>query len=392
MSYQELRSAVKTEAPRTLGAPGKIYLKGNYIFISETGKGVHIIDNTNPSAPQNIAFINVPGNVDIAATGNVLYADSYTDLVALDISNPQNVTVLRRIENALPQQASVNGYYADPTLGVVTEWKKVMKTEKVNNDCSGTGGWPYMMEDMNKGGNGGVVFNSTGGVANNFTPNASGIGGSMARFAIAASTLYVVDNFSLKTFNIVNPANPTETGTTNVGRNIETIFPHNNNLFIGSSEGMYIYSINNPTSPSLVGSYTHWFACDPVVVDDHYAYITLRSGTPCNTNINQLEVVDISNISTPTLTYTMPMTNPAGVGIDNHTLFICDGTDGLEVYNATNVNTIATNMVASFPSVQAQDVIPYNNNLIAIAQDGLYQYNYSNLQNITLLSRIPIFR
>lgn len=390
MSYGELRSAVKTEAPRALQTPGKIYLKGNYIFVSETGKGIHVIDNTNPAAPQNIAFINVPGNADIAATGNVLYADSYIDMVALDITNPQNVTVLSRVQDAMPYELYYNGYVADPAKGVVKEWKSVQKTEKMNTDCNGNpGGGVMWLEDVFSPG-GTPVLNTSGVAGTANVPNTTGVGGSLARFAIAANTLYVVDNSNLKTFNISSPGNPVQSGTANVGRNIETIFPHNNHLFIGSSEGMYIYNINNPLNPSYVSSYMHIFACDPVVVDEHYAYITLRSGTPCNTNINQLEVVDISNISTPTLTYTMPMTNPAGLGIADKTLFICDGNDGLEVYNATNVNTIANNMIASFPNVKAHDVIPYNNVLITIAADGLYQYNYTNLQNITLLSRIPI--
>src|SRR4051812_35673270 len=64
MSYADLRSSVKSEPAQALKKPGKIYLKGNYIFVSEVDKGIHVIDNTNPSSPQNIAFIKVPGNMD----------------------------------------------------------------------------------------------------------------------------------------------------------------------------------------------------------------------------------------------------------------------------------------------------------------------------------------
>ena len=86
------------------------------------------------------------------------------------------------------------------------------------------------------------------------------------------------------------------------------------------------------------------------------------------------------------------MTSPRGLGIDNKTLFVCDGNDGLKVYNATNVMQIGNNQVAHFSNIQATDVIPFNNRLLMIGEDGLYQYDYSNIQNITQLSRIPVVK
>lgn len=383
MSYEDLRSSVKSEPAQALKKPGKIYLKGNYIFVNEVDKGIHIIDNTNPSSPQNISFIKIPGNMDIAAVGNTLYADSYIDLLALDISNPLSVTVTRRVENALPDRIYTSGYSADPSKGVVTEWLENMVTEKVSTDCNGGGGWwgggPWMEGDV-------VTMNSSGAFVKNVA--APGIGGSMARFTIANNTLYVVDQSSLRMFSISGGLS--SLGTNYVGRNIETIFPYNNHLFIGSTNGMFIYNISNPTSPSYVSTYIHGTACDPVVVDDNYAYITLRSGTPCNTSLNQLEVVDIQNLSTPTLSHTVQMTNPHGLGKDGATLFICDGSAGLKVFDATNPTSISTTPTVTFSNIQATDVIPFNNKLLMIGEDGLYQYDYSNVQNISLLSRIAV--
>lgn len=389
MSYEELRSSVKTEPAQPLKKPGKIYLKGNYIFVNEVDKGIHIIDNSNPSAPQNISFIKIPGNMDIAAMGNTLYADSYTDLLALDITNPQNVTVLKRIEDALPQRVFTGGYYADPAKGVAIDWKEVEKTEELNGDCSGnSGGWwgkgPWVMEgDV-------MTAVNTAGSTVTFNPNTPGVGGSMARFTITNNTLYVVDDANLRKFNIASPANPVSTGTAYIGRNIETIFPYNNHLFIGSTNGMFIYNVTNPDNPVYVSNYVHGTACDPVVVDGNYAYVTLRSGTPCNTSLNQLEVVNIQNMATPTLSHTVQMTNPHGLGKDGTALFICDGTDGLKVMDAANPTAIPATPVMHVSNIQATDVIPFNNKLLMIGTDGLYQYDYSNLQNVTLLSRIPV--
>ncbi|HEY1021789.1 MAG TPA: hypothetical protein VGE06_05725, partial [Flavisolibacter sp.] len=82
----EVLANIKSNAPRPIHEKGKIFLYGHYIFLNELNKGVHVINNSNPAAPVREAFIDVPGNIDIAVKGNTLYADLYTDLLAIDIS------------------------------------------------------------------------------------------------------------------------------------------------------------------------------------------------------------------------------------------------------------------------------------------------------------------
>jgi hypothetical protein len=49
---------------------GKLFIQGHYIFLNEVDKGIHVIDNSNPAQPRNVAFIDIPGNVDLAVKGN----------------------------------------------------------------------------------------------------------------------------------------------------------------------------------------------------------------------------------------------------------------------------------------------------------------------------------
>src|SRR5258706_3123876 len=60
----EVYANIKSNPPRAIENPGKIFLYGNYIFLNEIDKGVHIIDNSNPSNPVVKAFIDIPGNLD----------------------------------------------------------------------------------------------------------------------------------------------------------------------------------------------------------------------------------------------------------------------------------------------------------------------------------------
>ncbi len=128
MTTEELRS-ISAQPPRSLQHPGKIYVRGSYLFINEQGRGIHVVNNQHPSDPQPVAFISVPGNADIAVQGNVLYADNATDLVSLDISDPLHVRVLHRVENAFPYQmypgqTGVFFQCVDQSKGVVVGWEK----------------------------------------------------------------------------------------------------------------------------------------------------------------------------------------------------------------------------------------------------------------------------
>src|SRR6476620_5485277 len=98
----EVRANIKSNSPRALERPGKFFVIGNYIFLNETDRGIHVINNSNPSAPKNVAFIDIPGNIDLAVKGNTLYADLYTDLVAIDISDPLAAHVTKIVENVFP--------------------------------------------------------------------------------------------------------------------------------------------------------------------------------------------------------------------------------------------------------------------------------------------------
>ncbi|MFN8292926.1 MAG: hypothetical protein U0T72_04335 [Chitinophagales bacterium] len=386
LSLEELRKPIKAETPQALKKPGKIYTYGKYLFVNDIDRGIHVIDNSNPAAPQKISFINIPGNIDLAVKGSKLYADSYIDLLTIDISNPAAPTQVSRIENAIPDRNLGAGYYYDPAKGVVKEWKEVLRTDTFSNDCnsSSSGGYPILFEGDPVGG--GVISNASGGVKTNTT--APGKGGSMARFAIAANRLYVVDQSSLKVFSLSNDALPTQTSTAYIGRSIETIFPYQSKLFIGSMSGMFIYGLNNADAPDLLGSYSHATACDPVAVEGNYAFVTLRSGTICSNASNQLDVVDISNAAAPTLVTSYAMTNPHGVGIENGTLFVCDGSDGLKVFDATDVTKITDNSLAHFQNIQSADVIPFNKKLIMTGEEGIFQYDYSDTKHISLLSVI----
>jgi hypothetical protein len=211
--------------------------------------------------------------------------------------------------------------------------------------------------------------------ASNAGSNSSGAGGSTARFTIAGNYLYVVDNTSLKAFQITDPLNPVYKSKTDIGINIETIFPYNDKLFIGSSSSMYIYSLTDPDKPQRIAKadYTIRMSCDPVVAKDSVAYATLRATGPCGGSQSALVVYNIKNIASPMLVNTVSLSAPYGLGIKDHALYVCEGSQGLKIFNVTN--RYAPTAVVGITGETFYDVIPYGNILIAQVTGGFVLYD-----------------
>lgn len=375
----EVRANIKSNAARPVERPGKLFILGNYIFLNEIDRGIHIIDNTNPATPKNVAFIDIPGNVDVAVKGNTLYADSYIDLVTIDITNPLQVSVKKFIDNAFPFRRYSNGFVADSGK-VIVDWVRkdttvTVECEKGGNFWAGCSGCFVALD-----------ANSAGGGPKSNSPFGAGISGSMARFTIMNNYLYTVTTNELQVFNIANANDPLFSNKVNVGWNIETIYPFKDRLFIGSNTGMFIYGVSNAAVPNMLGQFTHVRTCDPVIADDHYAYVTLRSGTQCQGFTNQLDILNIENINNPRLAKSYPLTNPHGLSKDGELLFICDGKDGMKVFNAADVQNVT--LIKQIKDIETYDVIAYNKVALVVAKDGLYQFDYSDMTNIKLLSRI----
>ena len=97
--------------------------------------------------------------------------------------------------------------------------------------------------------------------------------------------------------------------------------------------------------------------------------------------------MDVKDTKNPKHIVTFEMTNPKGLGIDAGKLFLCD--DGLKVFSIQDKPTkLIDSQILHEKGMDGFDLIPYNNTLMMIANEGLYQYNYSDINNIRFLSKI----
>jgi len=209
----------------------------------------------------------------------------------------------------------------------------------------------------------------------------------LARFKIVNDYLYAVDRHTINVFEISDLENPRDLEDVYAGFDIETIFNKGNNLFLGSMRGMYIYDITSPATPTFISEFQHGTACDPVVVDGDYAYVTLRGGNNCGATESGLFIVDISDLTTPVLATSYAMDEPYGLGIKDNKLFICDGKSGLKIYDKTDIENLV--LLNHYENNITFDVIPMNETLIMIGDDILYQYRYLD-NDIELISSMNL--
>ena len=387
MSYDDLRASFEVKAGVPMEEPGKICFYGTHMFINEYQNGIHVVDLSDPSQPEQVAFIEIPGNVDMAIRNDMLYAESYVDLLVIDISDPEQPELAKRVEDLFEYVIPPYDYdypldEIDQDKGVITAFEVKKITREVYNNIIP---FPIYYEYDALG-----LRNATG-VPTVTNDNTYGVGGSLARFITYDDYLYVLESsWKLKSINIADIDNPVVENERYLWGNVETLFIADNYMYVGTSNGLHILDLANPADPNPISSYQHITSCDPVVVEGDRAYVTLRSGNACGGNQNLLEVVDISSKDDPFQLYSFPMTSPYGLGIDNGILFVCEGAYGLKVYDATYESAITSHKIAQFPGIHAYDVIPLDDFLFMIGDDGFYIYDYSDLNNITLLGTLLV--
>jgi hypothetical protein len=370
---QSVLAAINGDPLQPIDSLGKIYIKDNLIFLNDVDKGIHVIDNSDPTHPTQIAFLNIPGTQDIAIKGNTLFADMYSDLLSIDITDLHHVQINTMLPALFTDRQYVNGYSMDSNQVIVNWIKKDTTVTVPANYYYPPNGiyWGYS--------------NNSFAPAASSAANQVGVAGSTAKMVLINNYLYAITEMHmLGSIDITNPKAPVLASNFDAGFDLETIYPFKDKLFLGSDIGTFIYDISNPANPTQTGQFTHGQACDPVITDGTYAYITLHAGTSCGGASNELDVVNVQNLSEPSLVRTYPMTSPEGLSKDGNLLFVCDGPNSVRVFDATAPDNLK---LLSLVNAQGPyDVIAANHDLLVVGSQGLNQYYYGDAGDIRQLS------
>jgi hypothetical protein len=371
---------VQVTPTRVLESPGKLYFYKNYLLVNEMAFGIHVYDVSDSSNPTEVAFYDIPGNFDMAIKDDILFADNVIDLIAIDISDVSQPRIVDRVENYKEVWEPENQtFYAYNVRSNQTEI--VDCSDPDNGRLDFWRGEVLWVAAEDAGGFGNVANQPGGG-------GQSGIGGSFARFTIASNHLYTVDTYQLSVWSFSGGQLEKE-NTNSLGWGIETIFPYKDKLFIGSSTGMFIFDNSNPTSPVLLSNFQHATACDPVVVNNDIAYVTLRDGSECNGFTNQLDVVDVSSLTNPKLIKSYPMTNPHGLSVNGNRVYMGEGSYGLRILDVSDPSDVKK--VEFYEDIPTYDVISLSDSKVFIVgEGGFYILDATKADDVKILSHIQV--
>lgn len=372
---ESIRSQPLNESVRAISNPGKIYLGEDIILIGEEEQGIHVIDNTDPIHPVAVNFINIPGNREYFVKENKIYAETYYDVVKIDISDMHNGVLDSRAEFVFQnvwrneaQETLIGFSYREVTTELDQDddfSKQVLAENEIYLDYAKN-----------------IIPKSA--LPSSFAGSGSHVSGTANRVTYTNGHIYIIGN---KTMYIVadNAEGLSKVNTneslTHIGEGMETIFPFEDNLYVGSRSAVSIFDITNPKEPTVAYEFDHASACDPVLPSEGVAYVTLRTAdfSACPGNTNSLLVLDTRNIYNVKQKEEIAMSSPFGMTIKGNQLYVGEGNNGLKIFDITEKYT--PELTRTINNISAYDVIPHptNSNIIlTTGPDGVSQYLINN--------------
>jgi hypothetical protein len=381
-NIDDLRSTSLIGTPQNIVDPGKIYIGETFLLIGEEGKGIHIFDNTNPSAPIYSSFINIPFTKEFFVEKDIIYAESQYDMLKIDISDIHNPTLVHRLEYAFTD--AITNDAGEVLLGfeydIVTEEIEINSNKEVALRNSS-----YLYYDYHDN------LIPVSSVPSSFAGSSEDVKGTLNKIALQNGYVYALGNTKLHKFEDT-PSTLIDKGDQFVSQDMETIYAEGDNLFIGTRSSMVIMDASNPENPNWVSEFSHETSCDPVYPQGDVAYLTLRSNgnEGCGGVDNTLTVFDISDLANPQPLNVIPMSSPYGMAMIDNKLYVGEGANGVTIFDATDKENLV--QLSTDAAVQVFDIMEHPtmpNMIVTTGANGLNQYEWdATTQSLNFLSSI----
>lgn len=320
-------------------------------------KGVLCYDITDANNVELQGFLSIDGIEYFAVRENLMYCNSFGDLLVLSTDFKEGVQkTIQSVREVFPS-LSVPGI--DPIAFLTGERARELEMAYASSKP---------------------------------------IQGSMSRMVLYGNNLYIVNNDELRTYNaaIEDPATAlAELDKQNYGDGIketvdlETVYREGKTLALGTPLGMKVFDLNDPSIPNFVSEYKHRRSCDPVVIFNELAFITMRDGTDCRGGVNQMTIVNLSNEQRPQKIRDYPMSNPHGLAVfKNQQVIVADGSAGIKVLDSSDPKKAV--IIAELSGFFAYDVIVNDRKDLAVVSTdkGLRLYNIANPKQPLLLKEL----
>jgi hypothetical protein len=357
---------------------GKVNAIGQYFFINEMLEGIHVIDNSNPTAPIPLGFISIPGNIDFDTDGRFLYADSYADLLTIDISNIRNPRLIQRKRNAfqhslLEHNSRIIGHY-------------VAKDSFVDFQC-GVFTRNYMEDDgtyiAELGLNKGINDRRTG--FRFFSGMSIGNGGPSSRILRSENNFYTINGKDLGVGQIAN------NGTVDI-HSLYTFddllegFTHIGD-FLGVIAQSHSYFTKRNNSSSL--NFTQPFFLLRWRSHFHGSNDSLWLSVQ-NGHFGEVGLFRLNEESVPLKMGTLFVDKPLEILKLGSFFIVCQGKEGFSVFELSNFNFGSSRLLLKHSGIHAKKIIRVDEHSFLIVSDsGLTQFELTLDNTVRHLSHIP---
>lgn len=378
----DLRNTPLVTEKRTIADPGKVFVGDQALLIGEEGEGIHVFDNSNPSNPINKLFLDIPFAREFFVEGNFVYVESHYDMLKIDISDMNYPNIVSRVEYAFSEP--ILNSQGEQVIGFTFE--RVSETFDLSDplikelDESDILYFDYANELI-----------PPSAIPVSFAGNNNGSIGAVNRIAWMNDHVYAIGLNKMTVFEDA-PSGLNYIQDFSAGWQMETIFPSDGFLFIGTRNSVTIFDASIPSNPEYVSEFWHATSCDPVYPYGGVAYVTLRTGdlANCPGDVNALVTLDISDPTVPTEIKEIEMISPYGMTIHEGKLYVAEGEHGMKIFDASNEFDIS--LLHFDESMAVYDVMPhpiYQDLILTTGPDGINQYQTSaNTFDLTLISSI----
>jgi hypothetical protein len=333
-------------------------VNGNTVFVADENEGLLIVDAADKENPSKVASENAFGGIeDMKRSGNFAYVvDGDGKLCSVDITNIQNP--------GSPACLDADNFYSSlivsgATIFAAAEYDGLLSII----DISETG-------EMQ--------------VSGSYLTPAYG----------QSSTISGNDLFASQdgnSFAILDISNPAETRLKNVFRTsqgiaIEDAFIVNNTAFLAIlGPGLEIVDLSDPDNPQLIGEYLYsgneFGYASKIIVSGSYAYVAAAFGS-----FHGVYVYNVSDLHHPRPAAAYQSAGyPNDMARKDQTLYLADGSGGLEILNIANPPGIT--LINKYVDMTSVEGISITGNYAYIADEfnGLAILDISNPYSLSVL-------
>jgi hypothetical protein len=321
----------------TDGEAESVVVSGNSVYIADGSGGIKVIDIGTPAGPKLAASLTASGYAQsVSVEGTVLGVGSLYDggYQLLDISNPRAPAVLFtgkytmyneswRVVLKGSQAWIVDYFWGIFALDIVDPRKPSVRgsffTPSSIVAVCGRDRWAYAVGELS-----GLQAVDAADPAHPANAGATNIFRGVQNMTLAENTIHVTDRWSVKFFDISDPARPREGKPLPMPAGVpRTIMRQGAFGYLTADNfGFYILDIAEAAGPKIVGSFPLPGFTYGLAISGDYAYLA-NSDTG-------LHILDIRNPKAPTEVGALKLEGePSGLAVRDGIAYVAAGPSGL---------------------------------------------------------------